>query len=79
VALQINAEQSSDVFNTMLTRPADSDRLTDVQSIVDRLEQSDFSNESINAFVKQRFLSKPVTLVSIGNLDKMPFVDDLKA
>ena len=75
----MNAEQSSDVFSMMLTQPDVSDRLTDVQAIVQQLEQPDFSNESVSQLAKKIFTNKQPTLVSIGNLKSMPFIDDLKA
>ena len=75
----MNAEQSSDVFSMMLNQPEASDRLTDVQSIVQQLEQPDFTNESVTQLAKKIFTNKQPTLVSIGNLKSMPFIDDLKA
>lgn len=79
VSLQMNAEQSSDVFSSMLTRPDASDRLTDVQSTVELLNTNEFSQDSINQFAKKILTNKPPTLVSLGNLQRMPFLDDLKA
>jgi hypothetical protein len=79
VNLQMTAEQSSDVFSTMLSQPDISDRLTDVQSIVGQLDQGDYSNDSINQLSKKMLSGKPPTLVSIGNLKTMPYMDDLKA
>ena len=79
VSLQMASEQSADVFSTMLAQPEMSDRLTDVQSIVQQLERADFSADSINQLAKKILTGKPPTLVSIGNLKTMPFVDDLKA
>ena len=43
------------------------------------LKQADFSNEAINHFAKKLLSNKQPTLVSIGNLEKVPFLDDLKA
>ena len=74
----MSAEQSSDVFSTMLNQPDRSERLTDIQSIVQQLEQNDYSNDSINQFAKQILNGKQPTLVSIGNLTNMPYIDDLK-
>ncbi|CAF3054094.1 unnamed protein product [Rotaria socialis] len=79
VNLQMTAEQSSDVFSKMLTRPDVSDRLTDVQLVVSQLEQGDFSNDSINQFAKKMLSGKQPTLVSLGNLNSMPYLDDLRA
>ena len=75
----MNAEQSSDVFSMMLNQPDTSDRLTDIQAIVQQLEQPDFTNESVSQLAKKIFTNKQPTLVSIGNLKSMPFIDDLKA
>jgi len=79
VNLQMTAEQSSDVFSKMLNQPDVSDRLTDIQTIVGQLEQGDYSNESLNQFAKKIFSGKQPTLVSVGNLKTMPYIDDLKA
>ncbi|CAF2681095.1 unnamed protein product [Rotaria sp. Silwood2] len=79
VNLQMTAEQSSDVFSKMLTQPDVSDRLTDVQTIVAQLEQGDYSNDSINQLAKKMLMGKPPTVVSIGNLKSMPYLDDLRA
>ncbi len=73
------AEQNSDVFSQMLVQPDISDRLTDVQSIIGKLEQGDFSNDSINQLAKKMINGKQATLVSIGNLKTMPYIDDLRA
>lgn len=78
VNLQMTAEQSSDVFSKMLIQPDVSDRLTDVQSMITQIEQGDFSNDSINQLAKKILTGKP-TLVSIGNLKSMPYLDDLRA
>ncbi|CAF3257659.1 unnamed protein product [Rotaria sp. Silwood2] len=75
----MTAEQSSDVFSKMLTQPDVSDRLTDVQTIVAQLEQGDYSNDSINQLAKKMLMGKPPTVVSIGNLKSMPYLDDLRA
>jgi len=75
----MNNEQSSNVFSTMLNQPDISDRLTDIQSIVQQLGNKQFSNDSINQFTKNIFNGKQATLVSIGNLQNMPYIDDLKA
>jgi len=72
-------EQSSNVFTTMLNQPEISDQLTDIQLINQKLEQSQFSNDSINQFTKKILNGKQPTLVSIGNLKNMPFIDDLRA
>ncbi len=79
VNLQMTAEQSSDVFLKMLNQPDVSDRSTDIQSIVAQLEQGGYSNEALNQLAKKMFSSKQPTLVSIGNLKTMPYIDDLKA
>jgi len=79
VNLQMTAEQSSDVFSTMLTQPDASDRLTNIQSIVEQLDQKEYSNDSINELSKKMLSGKSPTLVSIGNLKTMPYIDDLKA
>jgi hypothetical protein len=78
VNLQMTAEQSSDVFSKMLNQPDVSDRLTDTQTIVAQLDQGDYTNDSLNQLAKKIFSGKP-TLVSIGNLKTMPYIDDLKA
>jgi hypothetical protein len=75
----MTAEQSSDVFLKMLNQPDVSDRSTDIQSIVAQLEQGGYSNEALNQLAKKMFSSKQPTLVSIGNLKTMPYIDDLKA
>lgn len=75
----MSAEQTSDVFSMMLKQPDASDRLTDIQATLAQLEHGDFSNESINQFAKKILTNKQPTLVSIGNLEKVPFLDDLKA
>ncbi len=79
VNLQMTAEQSSDVFSKMLSQPDVSDRLTDFQSIVGQLDQGEYSNDSINQLAKKMLTGKPPTLVSIGNLKTMPYIDDLRA
>ncbi|CAF1086786.1 unnamed protein product [Adineta steineri] len=79
VNLQMTSEQSSDVFSKMISQPDISDRSTDVQSIVGSLEQGDYSHDSINQLAKKMLNGKQPTLVSIGNLNKMPYIDDLKA
>jgi len=79
VNLQMTAEQSSDVFSKMLNQPDVSDRLTDIQSIVRQLEQGDYSNDSLNQLAKKIFNAKQATLVSVGNLKTMPYMDDLRA
>ncbi|CAF1113923.1 unnamed protein product [Adineta ricciae] len=79
VNLQMTAEQSSDVFSKMLTQPDISDRITDVQSLVGQLEQADYSHESVNQLAKKMLSGKQPTLVSIGNLKSMPYIDDLRA
>jgi hypothetical protein len=73
------AEQSSDVFSRMLSQPDVSDRLTDFQSIVGQLDQGEYSNDSINQLTKKILTGKQPTLVSIGNLKTMPYIDDLRA
>jgi hypothetical protein len=75
----MTAEQSADVFTKMLNQPDTSDRSTDIQTIIGQLEQGDYSNDSLNQFAKKIFSSKQPTLVSIGNLKTMPYIDDLKA
>ena len=75
----MTAEQSADVFTKMLNQPDISDRSTDVQTIVGQLEKGDYSNDSLNQFAKKIFSGKQPTLVSIGNLKTMPYVDELKA
>jgi hypothetical protein len=75
----MTAEQSADVFTKMLNQPDVSDRSTDVQTIIGQLEQEDYSNDSLNQFAKKIFSGKQPTLVSIGNLKTMPYIDDLKA
>jgi hypothetical protein len=75
----MTAEQSSDVFLKMLNQPDVSDRSTDIQSIIAQLEQGGYSNEALNQLAKKMFSSKQPTLVSIGNLKTMPYIDDLKA
>ena len=72
-------EQSADVFSKMISQPDLSDRSTDIQTIVGQLEQGDHSNESLTQLAKKIFSSKQPTLVSIGNLKSMPYIDDLKA
>jgi hypothetical protein len=72
-------EQSSDVFSTMLNQPDISDRSTDVQTIIQQLGDKTFSNDSINQFAKQMLNGSQPTLVSIGNLQNMPHMDDLKS
>lgn len=79
VSLQMAAEQSSDVFSKMLIQPDISGRTTDVQSTVAQLEQANFSNDSINQLAKKMLSGKQPTLVSIGNLKSMPYLDDLRA
>jgi len=74
----MNNEQSSNVFTTMLNQPDISDRLTDIQLINQQLEQNQFSNDLINQFTKKILNGKQPTLVSIGNLQNMPYIDDLK-
>jgi hypothetical protein len=71
-------EQSSNVFSTMLNQPDISDKLTDIQLINQQLEKNQFSNDSINQFTKKILNANKPTLVSIGNLKNMPFIDDLK-
>lgn len=78
VNLQMTNEESSNVFTTMLNQPDLSDRLTDIQLINQQLEQNQFSNDSINQFINKTLKGKKPTLVSIGNLQNMPYVDDLK-
>jgi hypothetical protein len=72
-------EQSSDVFSLMLNNPDKSDRLTDIQSIVQQFQQNHSANDSMNQFIKKILDGNKPTLVSIGNLQNMPFIDDLKA
>jgi hypothetical protein len=62
----------------MLNQPDISDRLTDIQLINQQLEQNQFSNDLINQFTKKILNGKQPTLVSIGNLQNMPYIDDLK-
>ncbi len=79
VNLQMSSEQFSDIFSKMLIQPDVSDRVTDIQSILGQLEQSDYSNDSLNQLTKKIFSGKQPTLVSIGNLKTMPYIDDLRA
>ncbi|CAF3714833.1 unnamed protein product [Adineta steineri] len=79
VNLQMRHEQSSDVFSTMLNQADISDRSTDIQSIVQQLGDKQFTNDSINQLTKKMLSGKQPTLVSIGNLQNMPYIDDLKA
>jgi hypothetical protein len=79
VNLQMTAEQSSDVFSKMLSQPDISDRLTDVQSIIGQLDQGSYSSDSINQLAKKMISGKQPTLVSIGNLKTMPYLDDFRA
>ena len=74
----MTAEQSSDVFSKMVTQPDISDRLTDIQSIIGQLDQGSYSGDSVNQLAK-KMLSGKATLVSIGNLKTMPYLDDLRA
>ena len=75
----MSCEQSSDLFSIMLNQPDKSDRSTDIQSIVQQLGQNHFSNDLVNQFAKKLTNGKQPTLVSIGNLENMPYIDDLKA
>ncbi len=75
----MTSEQSSDIFSKMLNQPDVSDRTTDIQTIVGQLEQADYSNESLNQLAKKIISGKQPTLVSVGNLKTMPYIDDLKA
>ena len=75
----MTAEQSSNVFLKMLSQPDLSDRITDVRSIVAQLEQDDYSHDSLNQLAKKIFNGKQPTLVSIGSLETMPYIDDLRA
>jgi len=75
----MTSEQSSDVFTKMLNQPDVSDRTTDIQTIVGQLEQADYSNELLNQLAKKIISGKQPTLVSVGNLKTMPYIDDLKA
>lgn len=79
VNLQMTAEQSSDVFSQMLSHPDLSDRVTDVQSLVGQLEQGEHSSDSVNQLAKKMLSGKQPTLVAMGNLSNMPYLDDLRA
>lgn len=79
VNLQMSTEQSGDVFAKMLNQPDLSDRTTDVQALIGQLEQGGYSQDSLQQLAKKVFSAKQPTLVSIGNLKTMPYIDDLKA
>ncbi len=72
-------EQSSNIFQIMLNQPDISDRLTNIQFINQQLEENHSSNDLINQFTKKILNGKQPTLVSIGNLRNMPFIQDFKA
>jgi hypothetical protein len=63
----------------MLNQPDISDRLTNIQFINQQLEENHSSNDLINQFTKKILNGKQPTLVSIGNLRNMPFIQDFKA
>lgn len=71
-------EQSSDLFSLMINNPHQSDRSTDTKSIIQQLQQNHSNNDLINQFTKKILDANKPTLVSIGNLKNMPFIDDLK-
>ena len=75
----MSAEQSGDVFNKMIQQPDISDRATDVQYLVGQLEQGGFSQDALQQLSKKIFTGSRPTLVSIGNLKTMPYLDDFKA
>lgn len=75
----MSAEQSGDIFTKMINQPEISDRTTDVQAMVGQLEQGGFSPDSLHQLSKKIFTASRPTLVSIGNLKNMPYLDDLKA
>jgi hypothetical protein len=79
VNLQMINEQSSNIFQIMLNQPDISDRLTNIQFINQQLEENHSSNDLINQFTKKILNGKQPTLVSIGNLRNMPFIQDFKA
>lgn len=62
----------------MLNQPDVSDRVTDIQSLVNELDHGDYSYDSLNQVAKKLFNPDRVTLVSTGNLKTMPYLDDLK-